>query len=177
MAEYISFDPNVEVSGQSMMCVIAGMVPSARPIIAKYGLDKLEEDKWYPLQPILDFYKEIFNSRSATLNLVSTGIKVPENAVFPPEIDTIEKALMSLDEAYHMNHRGGEIGHYRSQIVSSRQIDIIAETPFPCDLDYGIILGLGRRFKPPRTNVAVIHDPKAPCRKRGAESCTYHVRW
>ncbi len=49
MAEFISFDPNVEVRGQSMMSVIAGMSASARPLIEKYGLDKLEADKWYRL--------------------------------------------------------------------------------------------------------------------------------
>jgi hypothetical protein len=139
MAEFVSFDPNVEVSGQSMLCVVAGMGKSAKPLLEKYGLDKLEADKWYKLQPILDFYKEISLAKSSLLNLHSTGLKVPDFAVFPPDIDSIQKAMLSLDEAYHMNHRGGEIGHYRPTTVSTHQIDIHAETPFPCDLDYGII--------------------------------------
>ena len=75
-----------------------------------------------------------------------------------------------------MNHRGGEIGHYRSVLIASHQIDIIAETPFPCDLDYGIILGLARRFKPAHAIPFVWHG-QGSCRKRGMESCTYHVRW
>jgi hypothetical protein len=111
MAEFVSFDPNVEVSGQSMLCVVAGMGKSAKPLLEKYGLDKLEADKWYKLQPILDFYKEISLAKSSLLNLHSTGLKVPDFAVFPPDIDSIQKAMLSLDEAYHMNHRGGEIGH------------------------------------------------------------------
>jgi hypothetical protein len=177
MAEFISFDPSVEVLGQSMLSVVAGMDSSAHPLIEKYGLDKLDADKWYPLQPILDFYKEISLSRKAMLNLVRTGMKVPEKAVFPPGIDTIEKALLMLDDAYHLNHRGGEIGHYHARVVRPHHIDIIAETPFPCDLDYGIIVGLARRFKPTDGNLAVYHDLRAPCRKKGAETCTYHVKW
>ncbi len=177
MAQFVSFDPNVEVIGQSMMSVIAGMSAGARPFVEKYGLDKLEPDKWYKLQPFLDFYKEISMAQSGSLNLVSTGIKVPEKAIFPPDIDSLEKAMLSLDAAYHMNHRGGDIGHYHTRVVSNHQIEIVAETPFPCDLDYGIILGLARRFRPPKGNLLVIHNLFAPCRKKGAHTCTYHVRW
>lgn len=177
MAEYISFDPNVEVLGQSMMSVIAGMSASARPLLAKYGLDALEADKWYKLQPILDFYREVSQSKNAKLNLTSTGTKVPEKAKFPPEIDSIQKAFLSLDEAYHINHRNGDIGHYHTTIVNNRQIDVLAETPFPCDLDHGIILGLARRFKPASGILAVYHDLHTACRKKGAESCLYHVTW
>jgi|GEM_PF-2770141 len=144
MAEYISFDPNVEVLGQSMMSVIAGMSASARPLLAKYGLDALEADKWYKLQPILDFYREVSQSKNAKLNLTSTGTKVPEKTIFPPEIDSIQKAFQSLDEAYHINHRNGDIGHYHTTIVNNRQIDVLAETPFPCDLDGGL-----ETFNPP----------------------------
>jgi hypothetical protein len=177
MAEYVSFDPNVEVLGQSMLSVIAGMSASARPLLAKYGLDKLEAEKWYKLQPILDFYREISQSKNAKLNLTSTGTKVPENAIFPPEIDSIQKAFLSLDDAYHINHRNGDIGHYTPTVVNSRQIDVLAETPFPCDLDYGIILGLARRFKPANGVLAVYHDTNTSCRKKGADSCLYHVTW
>jgi hypothetical protein len=177
MAEFVSFDPNVEVLGQSMMSVVAGMSASARPLLEKYGLDKLEADKWYKLQPILDFYKEISLGKNAALNLTSTGTKVPEKAIFPAEIDSIQKAFAVLDEAYHTNHRGGEIGHYTATVINSRQIDVLAETPFPCDLDYGIILGLARRFKPVNGILAVYHDTKTTCRKKGSNSCLYHVTW
>ena len=87
MVQFVSFDPNVEVRGQSMMSVIVGMNSGARPYIEKYGLDKLEPDEWYKLQPILDFYREISMAHNGSLNLVSTGIKVPEKAVFPDEIE------------------------------------------------------------------------------------------
>lgn len=177
MAEFVSFDPDVEVLGQSMLCVVAGMTKSARPLLEKYGLDKLQPEEWYPLQPILDFYREIYRSKSALVNLVSTGMKVPDNAVFPPEIDTIQKAFLSLDEAYHMNHRGGEIGNYHAEIVGDRHIVVRAHTPFPCDLDYGIMLGLARRFKPKNAILNMYHDAETSCRKRGAEECVYHIHW
>jgi hypothetical protein len=177
MAEFISFDPNVEVAGQSMLSVLAGMTESAMPLIRKYHLENLDPQKWYPLQPILDFYKEISQSKNATLNLVSTGMKVPEKAVFPGDIDDIYKAFQALNVAYHAHHRGGDFGDYHYNLVRDRHIAIVAHNPFPCDLDYGIIVGLARRFKPPRGNLHVYHDRRGVCRKQGADQCTYHVTW
>jgi hypothetical protein len=33
------------------------------------------------------------------------GKSIPENAQFPPEINSIEAGLQAIDVAYHMNHR------------------------------------------------------------------------
>jgi hypothetical protein len=41
------------------------------------------------------------------------GKAIPEKAVLPPEIDSLEKALHSINMAYRMNHRGGEFGFYK----------------------------------------------------------------
>lgn len=178
MVQFVSFDPNVEVYGASMLSVIEGLGEDARVLLAKHGLDNIKPEEWYPLQPYLNFYKDIATARfNAALNLVRIGSKVPEKAVFPPGIDSLQSALLMLDEAYHMNHRGGEIGHYTAKVIRDRQIDIIVNTPFPCDLDFGIVQGLARRFAPPNSNLAVFHDHMAPCRKKGGECCIYHVIW
>ena len=73
------------------------------------------------------------------LDLVSIGMKIPETAVFPPEIDSIDSGLNSIDVAYHMNHRGGEIGVYQATTVSKQQIDVLCRNPYPDYFDYGII--------------------------------------
>ena len=65
------------------------------------------------------------------LALVSIGMKIPETAVFPPGIDSIESGLNSIDVAYHMNYRGGEIGVYQATTVSERQIDVLCRNPYP----------------------------------------------
>jgi hypothetical protein len=177
MAQFIAFDPKAEVSGVSMLGIITVMGEKVIPILAAHGMANIQAEQWYPIQPYLDFYKEIYQSRNGMINLISAGRKVPENAVFPPQIDSITSALLALDEAYHMNHRGGYIGHYHAKIISGRQVDIIAETPFPCDLDFGIVQGLANRFKPARSNLLVYHDLKNPCRKHDGDKCVYHVTW
>jgi hypothetical protein len=177
MVQFVSFAPGVEVLGASMMANIEGMGEKAIPLLARHGLANLEPDKWYPLQNYLDFYKELASMRQGGIDLVSVGQKVPEKAVFPPQIDSIQSAFQLLDEAYHMNHRGGDIGHYHVKLVGSRQIDIIAQNPFPCDLDLGIISGLANRFRPEKAHPIAYHDILKPCRKHGADYCVYHVSW
>lgn len=177
MAQFVAFDTRVEVSGISMLSVISAMGEKVKPVLEKHGLGNIEPDKWYPIQSYLNFYKEIAESRGYSINLMKIGMMVPEKATFPPELKTIQDAFLKLDEAYHMNHRGGDFGHYYARIVGPRQIDVVAHNPFPCDLDYGIVQGLARRFKPSGATVIVYHDAMTECRKKGDDRCTYHVTW
>jgi hypothetical protein len=110
--------------------------------------------------------------------LFSIGMKIPENANFPPEIESLEKALQSIDVAYHMNHRNGEIGHYRYESVGPKSVKMVCQNPYPCAFDRGIITAMAKRFKPKDSiMVNVMHDDSAPCRVKGGASCTYNVRW
>ncbi len=178
MAQFIAFDPNTEVNGATIMSITAGLGASAEHVLAAHGLDNLQADQWYPQQLWLDAFRDIASGTiNAMLDLVSIGMKINERAHFPPDINSIESALQSIDVAYHMNHHGGEIGSYQYIRVSGTQIDLVCRNPYPCDFDYGLIYGTVQRFRLPRTPFVVEHDGTAPCRKRGADSCTYHVTW
>jgi len=77
-----------------------------------------------------------------------------------------------------MNHRGGEIGTYSFAATNGTAGKMFCQNPYPCEFDRGIITAMARRFSPGGSRqVCVEHDDEAPCRKQGAESCTYHVRW
>ena len=55
---------------------------------------------------------------------------------------------------------------------------MICKNPYPCDFDKGIIKAVAKKFKPKDSvNIIVEHDESAPCRKKGADSCTYLVSW
>ena len=108
------------------------------------------------------------------------GTKIFDNAVWPPDLDNIQKALASIDVAYHMNHRNGRIGNYK--LVSfdgeKKTAKLVCDNPYPCDFDKGIITAIARTFKPTTSTIAnVVHDDTEPCRKKGADSCTYSVTW
>ncbi len=179
MAQYKAFARYVEVSGQSAQAVIEAMGMFKRwavEALARHGMPELKADQWYPQQKYLDFYREIAE-HVGVRTLKSIGKEMPKNAFWPPEIDTLDKALASIDVAYHLNHRGGEIGSYRYEKTGDRSGKMICHNPYPCPFDHGVIEGVAQRFAPSTARLKVIHDDTQPCRQKGADRCTYLISW
>lgn len=180
MAQFRAFAQGVEVNGETVLAIVDGMgyfKKRAYEILATNGIVDPRPGQWYSQQSWLNSFRRISDEIGArTLNNI--GMKIPENANFPPDIQTIEQALESIDVAYHMNHRKGEIGRYGYRKTGPRSATMVCENPYPCDFDRGIIEAMAYRFKPAGSmRVTVEHDDTCPCRKLGADSCTYHVKW
>jgi hypothetical protein len=180
MAQFKPFAAGVEVNGETVLSVIDGMGSfreSALHILAENGIPNPQPGKWYSQKAWLDAFKSISDKMGDT-TLLAIGRQIPENAQWPPEVNTLEKALGSIDVAYHMNHRGGEIGHYQLEMTGSKSGKMICRNPYPDAFDRGIIDAVCRKFKPKETLlVNVKHDDSQPCRKKGADSCTFLVTW
>lgn len=193
MAQFIAFNSDMEVSTEAIRSVIEGLGPfknMAMEILRSVGIHDVSPGLWYNQQAWLNAFKMIAEKiGSSTLYMI--GQKIPENALWPPEIDTIEKGLASIDIAYHMNHRLHNevlynpktqemkegIGHYRFELVEPKKVKMFCDNLYPCDFDRGIITAVARKFKPLNTVVLIKHDDEQPCRKKGDESCTYWVTW
>lgn len=174
MAEYVSFDPNVEVLGRVLFSWIEGTGGDIIPALEAHGIVDVDPDSWYPLQTALAALKTF----SQSTNLVNMGKKIIDNAKFPLEqMTSIERAIELIDQAYHMNHRHGEIGHYRAETAGERHIVMVAENPYPSDFDYGLLWSIATRFMPEDADVVVELDLNKPTRLEGANSCTYHITW
>jgi hypothetical protein len=180
MAQFRAFAQGVEVNGETVYSIVDGMGSfkhTALSVLSENGIKDPKPGQWYSQQKWLDAFRNIAETIGPS-TLFSIGLKIPENAQFPPEIDSIEKALSAIDVAYHMNHQGGEIGHYKFISIGIRSGKMVCENPYPCDFDRGLIEAMARRFKQKdAVRVKVEHDDKAPCRKRGANSCTYKISW
>jgi hypothetical protein len=185
MAEFISFDPAVEVTGEGIGAFVAGFPVSVRAhgwqILKKHGLDNVSNNQFYPLQAWLDAMKEISQSLGSQL-LVRIGEAVSFSAVLPPNITGLKDCLESMDVAYHMNHRHGEIGSYRYTDLGVQgglaRGKMVCHNPYPCAFDNGVFEGFAKRFPPAGGDeVLVRHDDSEPCRHRGGESCTYILTW
>ncbi len=194
MAQFKSFNPDVEVNGETVLSVVDGMgafKEKAAKYLADNGISNPAPGQWYAQQSWLNAFKAIAES-TGEFTLLNIGKKIPENAKFPPEINDIEKALAAIDVAYHMNHRlKGEvmfnpatgvlkegIGHYGFEKTGPKSIKMVCNNPYPCDFDRGIIDSMAQKFKPQGTSfVKVKHDDSQPCRKKGDDSCTYLISW
>lgn len=180
MAQFVAFDSAVDVSGRAVLSVIDGMgifETKAREILARHGIVDPQPDKWYPQQAWLDAFRTIAESLGPK-TLFEIGKKIPENAAWPEGVDDIKSALRSIDKAYQMNHRFGEIGSYNYYDLDENQVRMICNNPYPCKFDHGIITAVADKFKPAGTfMVEVEHDHTLPCRDDGADICSYIVRW
>ena len=147
----------------------------------------MELDAWYSQAKWLRIFK-LIAEKTGPNTLLNIGKKIPENAIFPSYIASIDDALKAIDIAYHMNHKNAQgqvlyingellegIGHYfYLKDTDENKITMICQNPYPCDFDRGIISAQAFKFKP---NAIIKHDDSKECRKLGAESCTYIITW
>ena len=169
----------VEVNGQTVLSIVDGSAQfkkTAYEILARHGIVDPKEGHWYSQQGWLDAFKEIAEHIGPN-TLFQIGTKIPDNAVFPPQINSVPIALAAIDIAYHINHRGGPIGNYGFEKTGEREAVMVCANPYPCEFDRGIISAMARRFQEKGKIAQVTHDDSKPCRKHGAESCTYKVTW
>jgi hypothetical protein len=197
--QFKALEPGIEVGGASLQAFVDGLskYPSvAMKYLTQFGLVKgdagnvgqIDPDGWYSQDVWLAAYEAI--AKEVGFNaLYAIGAAIVEVTLLPKEVADIRAALMSLDIVYHLHHRKngqilfkpdtGEalpgIGNYECQVLANEKcIVMVCDNPYPCDFDRGLITGLASRFQP---QSSTRHDNDGPCRKKGAESCTYVVRW
>jgi hypothetical protein len=197
--QFKSLEPGIEVGGASLQAIVDGLskYPSvAMEYLTQFGLVKgdagkvaqIDPEGWYSQDAWLAAYEAIAKEVGFDA-LYTIGAAIVEVTQLPKEVTDIHTALMSLDIVYHIHHRKngqvlfkhdtGEtlpgIGNYECLALANEKcIVMVCDNPYPCDFDRGLVTGLASRFQP-QSNTR--HDNDAPCRKKGAESCTYIVRW
>lgn len=182
MAQYIPFAPNVEVNGQTILSFVNALAEYKdiiTAVLARHGLKDIDPKGWYPQESWLNAFKEV-GEQYGPNTLFAIGKAIPESAIFPPEIQGLEMGLRAIDIAYHMNHRGGEIGNYTLLSYKPEECIAIMEchNPYPSHFDRGIITTMVRKFKAPNMVMEKIElDTTKPTRLNGADSCTYNVTW
>ncbi len=173
-------ESKIEVRSEVILALLEGLRTfevEALQILGRQGISQPGPGKWYPLQSLIGAWAEITTLMTPT-SLYTMGSKIAENAKATDEILDFEDFTRRLDEIYHRNHRGGEIGHYKMIWEEPRVVRVVSDIPYPCDFDRGVLFGFARRYPPePGADIFVDHDSDSPCRKRGDDSCTYRIRW
>jgi len=193
MAEFVAFNKAVEVNGQTILSVLAGMSgfeSTAKSILEKNGINNPVPDEWYNQQAWLNAFREI-SQKIGEKTLINIGQMIPNNAEWPPNVNSLETAFASVDIAYHMNHRlNGTplfdpdtgtvkegIGHYRYAKTGDKEITMICENPYPCAFDKGLIKAVANKFKPIGVKLDLKEAVASGCRSKGANKCTYVISW
>jgi hypothetical protein len=104
------------------------------------------------------------------------GKAIPENAEFPPGVDSIESGLNLIDVAYNMNHRNGYVGFYKMISHDSEEKKVVMQcyNPYPCDFDRGLFTSMARKFK---SGIRVIVDDSKPTKKKGGDESWYIISY
>jgi predicted hydrocarbon binding protein len=194
--EFKAFEPGIELLGQALEFMVAGfrIMPSVGlRILTKHGLVKrgpdgkpaFDREGWFPQQAGLDAFKAIYNE-VGSYTIFEIGRQLGLQVYCPPAVNDVESVMKWMDVSYHLFHRkdgkimydvatgrmAEGIGHYTNERRGDNTIVVTALNPYPCDFDLGIVTGDVERFAP---QGRVVHDDRAPCRKKGADACTYVI--
>ncbi len=170
----------VEVNGELVLAMVEGMRgirKRYRHLLAEYGVDDPRPDCWYSRDELLDIFETI-SANVGPFVICDMGTRVADDARFPAEIDSVEKALTHAGDFFRDGHRGEKVGSYTFEKTGEGSGTMVCKTPYPCDFDRGLIEALALRFRPEGSwNVTVKHEETAACRKQGGDSCSYTVQW
>jgi len=148
--KYRSPDPQAEVLGRNIQLILDAlhMPLQAQALLQRHGLPTAPDPAaWYPWQAWLDVLAEM-EATYGGQTLYAAGLQSVTHSLWPPHLHTLHEALQALDEAYHTNIRGRDLGYYRTEGLGLRAVRVVCDTPNPLDFDFGIITGLARKFKP-----------------------------
>lgn len=197
--QYLPFEEGIEVNGRTVWAVVDGF--SAYALLASEyllaegigeksadGMASIDKGSWYSQEAWLRAFARI-GDRVGDAVLFRIGLTIPSNAKFPDGTKGLHEAVRSIDVAYHMNHRKNGrvlydadtrtmtegIGHYGFEPVAGEKvIRTVCRNPYPCEFDRGLVTALAQKHE---GTSLVVHDDTQPCRKRGADHCTYLISW
>jgi hypothetical protein len=179
MAIFRAYDATTEVSGESVVSLVEGTgvwAASAKRMLSENGIADPKPGQWYSQQAYLNGFKTVAQKTGPAV-LRNIGRSIPDRAKWPPEVNTVEAGLNSINVAYHMNHRKGKAGNYTFTKINSKSAIMVCDNPYPDNFDYGLIESVAKKFCKAGDNVTVKIDEKKPQRDKGAESTTYIIEW
>jgi len=132
----------------------------------------IKDDQWYDInQARLLYYYIGITYGPATIARV--GYDIINAAIFPDFINDPTSALQSIDAAYKMNTKGENLGGISTEIISHSEMNLTFTTPFPCNLDIGIMKGCTAKYG----KHATVKHISETCRDNGDGECQYHVSY
>jgi hypothetical protein len=180
MGVYQVNNPKAEVKGEYILPILdcAGPFRDAPlQILAEFGIPEPDPNAWYSMQAYLNTIKKVAEKMGpATLGAI--GKWVPEDVPWVDNISSLQDGLNSINTVYAANHRNGDVGSFKYEKVDDKSGKLICNTPYPDELDRGIIEAVARKFKEKSMLfVRVKLETSLPTRTKGADTSTFIVSW
>jgi hypothetical protein len=163
------------VSGGYILAMLAAMGPFRKRgewILADVGIAEVEADRWYPLRAYVEALRMI-GEKMGPNTLLQIGKQIPNHAPLPQGLDTFAKVAGSFGPMFDTNHRGTAPGGITWEPRGDRSARITTGTPYPCEFERGIILGLFQKLL--RARVSLTHVEDSGCRNEESRTDTYEV--
>jgi len=182
MTKYKAYSPNAEVLGRAVLVVVYAMPAyegRVREFMTEEGIGGVGPDDWVLQQSWLNVLGKVTDA-FGDYTLRSIGTSIPDHALFPPSVKDFRSAMEALDEAYYLNHKGGDIGHYRLDLadVDSHRAIMECRNPYPPYFDLGIISALCAKFPPSISATCKVDWEQGHLsRLDGGETCRFLITW
>jgi len=180
MERYTTFDPNAELNGRTVLGFIRNVNhEDIESILIRHHLNKIDPEKWYNLQALLDVLTDISNDFNSTENLVAVGIAAGELGIMylPPELKnfTREQLFESYDRLLYATRHRGNAGNITFVKESPTHFKMITHIPYPDDIFYGVFYAYLRHFNQPGGHFILRYDDTAPRHDHGGPTTIYHI--
>lgn len=139
---FVTFDNNTKILGALLLGWHGTMhEEEINALLAKYGLNHVDPEAWYPIRPVLEFLTEI-ETNYDMFDLIGIGKHIGANFVIPESHQDMVTYLMATDEFYAIPYQGEVPGNVTPTRISERHIRLTLHTPWPHDYWYGTFYGL-----------------------------------
>lgn len=164
---------DVSVNGYTISALLDGLYllkKLALNVLKHNNITDIKCNNWYPMSSWVFAINELLEFLGPDI-FYQFGKDVPYKTLWPQDICGVHNALRAIDKAYHLNHRGNNIGQYDYTILDDTAGMLSCETPYPKIFDKGLIQSTVSKYKVGETthNMAITESD--------SEANTYIIEW
>lgn len=141
-------------------------------LLAAHGLDETASAVWYEAADFAALCDDVLASTGGN-TVRRIGKELADTYDWAVTPGSVVDALASLDGAYRDAHRG-DAGGYDFQRTGAESGRLICRTPYPVELDEGLLRGIGQRFSDTGFTKSEVVDTH---REDGLLVTTLDVHW
>ncbi len=150
MLEFICRDKKATIRAYNVLAVLPafGLLPQVgTALLARHGVvvDPRKPSAEVPFQFWLNTLAEM--QRMLGRDAIRIAARTIAKHSRSPAT-SIDAFLLSIDEGYYLGHTGN-VGHYRVQELEHGVYEVRCETPYPAELELGLVEGFVERLSSP----------------------------